>query len=406
MRLLKNKDTRRLFVELTILILIFTVLIILITIKQIESYKQATNLTVSNIISAIKKDYPNVTDEEIIKILNNKNENLKENNILQKYGIDEKSYYILSMKAQETNFVIMGSVIVIGIGIIAIFIVMRYLNKRQAKIDRLTQYIQKIANKEYTIDIEDSSEDELDSLKSELYKITVMLKETADNSVLSRKSLSDSVSDISHQLKTPLTSILTLLDNVIESENMDNETKKKFLEEISRQVKDMNFLIISLLQLSRLDAGVVEFSNSKIDITKMIEEIKSNLDIIAEIKGVDVKIHTKPECYIYGDYNWNKEAIQNIIKNGIEHSKTEVVIDISDNSVYTKIEIIDDGMGINEHDIKHIFERFYKTKNSSENGVGIGLALAKNIIEKQNAYLTVESKMGEGTKFIIKYIKN
>lgn len=406
MRLLKNKDTRRLFVELTILILIFTVLIILITIKQIESYKQATNLTVSNIISAIKKDYPNVTDEEIIKILNNKNENLKENNILQKYGIDEKSYYILSMKAQETNFVIMGSAIVIGIGIIAIFIVMRYLNKRQAKIDRLTQYIQKIANKEYTIDIEDSSEDELDSLKSELYKITVMLKETADNSVLSRKSLSDSVSDISHQLKTPLTSILTLLDNVIESENMDNETKKKFLEEISRQVKDMNFLIISLLQLSRLDAGVVEFSNSKIDITKMIKEIKSNLDIIAEIKGVDVKIHTKPECYIYGDYNWNKEAIQNIIKNGIEHSKTEVVIDISDNSVYTKIEIIDDGMGINEHDIKHIFERFYKTKNSSENGVGIGLALAKNIIEKQNAYLTVESKMGEGTKFIIKYIKN
>lgn len=232
-----------------------------------------------------------------------------------------------------------------------------------------------------------------------------MLKETAEIAVASKEALSKSVSDISHQLKTPLTSILILLDNLNESENMDNDTRKDFLREISKQIKDMNFLVIALLQLSRLDAGVVEFLNEEINLSIMINEIKNNLEIMSEVKNVELDIKGKKDVYINGDYNWNKEAIQNIVKNAIEHASSKVTIDITENDVYCKLEITDDGGGINEDDIKHIFERFYKASNSSENSIGIGLSLAKEIIEKQNGYITVESKIGMGSKFIIKYMK-
>lgn len=353
----------------------------------------------------IKKEYSNIDDEEIIHILNSKENSSNGKELLKQYGIQEDSYYIMKMESQVKNTIITNCIILVSADLLIILAFICYLKYRQIKIENLTRYIQKLSNKDYSLDIEENSEDELNSLKNELYKITVMLKETADNSVASKEALSKSVSDISHQLKTPLTSILILLDNLNESEDMDNETRKDFLKEISKQIKDMNFLVIALLQLSRLDAGVVEFSNQKINLSNMLYEIKNNLEIMAEVKNVELKLKGNQDIYIDGDYNWNKEAIQNIIKNAIEHATSKVIVDISENDVYCKIEITDDGEGISKNDVKHIFERFYKASNSSENSIGIGLALSKDIIERQNGYITVESEIGVGTKFIVKYMK-
>lgn len=405
MNLLKNKEIKKLFLIFLIIIITFTTILTISTKHQIEQNKNNVNNIIASIVGVIKSEYPNINDEEIIRILDTTEKLSEGKELLKRYGIAEVSYSVISMKKQAKDIIITNCIILVTANLLFVLTFIIYLKHRQIKIEKLTRYIQKLSNKEYSLDIEENSEDELNSLKNELYKITVMLKETADNSVASREALSASVSDISHQLKTPLTSISILLDNLNESQNMDKDTQKDFLREISKQIKDMNFLVIALLQLSRLDAGVVEFLQEKVNLSNMLYEIKNNLDIMAEIKNVELNIEGKKDVYINGDYNWNKEAIQNIIKNAIEHANSKVTVDISENDVYTKIEITDDGDGINENDIKHIFERFYKASNASQNSIGIGLSLAKDIIEKQNGYITVESKLGVGTKFIIKYMK-
>ncbi len=405
MNLLKNKETKILFLIFLIIIITFTTILTISTKKQIEQNKNSVNNVIASIVGVIKNEYPNINDEEIIHILDSTEKTSEGKELLKKYGIEKDAYSVISMKNQEKDIIITNGIILITANLLFVLTFIVYLKYRQVKIEKLTKYIQKLSNKDYSLDIEENSEGELNSLKNELYKITVMLKETAEIAVASKEALSKSVSDISHQLKTPLTSILILLDNLNESENMDNDTRKDFLREISKQIKDMNFLVIALLQLSRLDAGVVEFLNEEINLSIMINEIKNNLEIMSEVKNVELDIKGKKDVYINGDYNWNKEAIQNIVKNAIGHASSKVTIDITENDVYCKVEITDDGGGINEDDIKHIFERFYKASNSSENSIGIGLSLAKEIIEKQNGYITVESKIGIGSKFIIKYMK-
>ena len=232
-----------------------------------------------------------------------------------------------------------------------------------------------------------------------------MLKEKADDSKAQKEDVYRLLSDISHQLKTPLTSIQILLDNLNESKNMDEQTRRKFIIEITKKVESMNWLIIALLKLSKLDANAVEFKKEKIDVSNMIENVLENLSIMAEIRDIQVMFDSKDIVYIQADYNWYKEAISNILKNAIEHAKHIVTIKVTENKVYTQIEIKDDGVGINKKDMKHIFDRFYKSQNSDENSIGIGLSLSKSIVEAQNGHIYVDSKEGEYTKFITRYIK-
>ena len=135
-------------------------------------------------------------------------------------------------------------------------------------------------------------------------------------------------------------------------------------------------------------------------------DIVDELSIMAEVKNIDINVICKDDIYINADYNWNKEAIKNIVKNAIEHAKTSITITVSENKVYVEITVLDDGIGIEKNELGHIFDRFYKSKNSDENSIGIGLCLSKSIIEKQNGYISVESSKNQYTKFIIKYIKN
>ncbi len=263
-------------------------------------------------------------------------------------------------------------------------------------------------NKNYQLDIDDNSEDELSNLKNELYKITIMLKEESENSKKDKENLKISVQDISHQLKTPLTSISIMLDNIKENPNMDEKIKQKFIFEISKQIEWINWLVISMLKLSKLDANVVEFNSDKININQLMSDIIKNLEIPIEIRNQNIIINGTRENFFIGDYKWQQEAITNIIKNCIEHNKDNgnIFINHEENNLYTKISIRDEGEGISKEDLRHIFERFYKGKNSSENSVGIGLALAKSIIEKDNGMITCKSEIGNGTEFVIKYMKN
>ena len=408
MRILKNKEIKKLLIICIIIISIAFLITFIINKKQNDTYRKIINATISRIVNQIKQEYPNVDDEQIIQILNNKSNTKIKENVLKKYGLDGEESFIANIQQENKNVLIENLCIFCLTSGVIIFVFYLYLRKRQSEIDKLTEYVEGILNKRYDLAIDENSEDELNSLKNELYKITVMLKEEARNSTMQKEALAASLSDISHQLKTPLTSVLILLDNLSQSENMSKETREKFITEITRQIKGMNWLVISLLKLSRLDAGVVEFTSTKINANQLVEECLLSLEILAEIKNVSFCVQNKiAETFFYGDYNWNKEAIQNIIKNAVEHTKenTTITINIEENDVYTSISIKDNGDGISKKDLKHIFERFYKSESSSETSYGIGLSLSKSIIEKQNGYIEVETEEGKGTTFNVKYIK-
>ena len=297
--------------------------------------------------------------------------------------------------------------IIVLFSILWMTIIVLYLRKRDKKIKQITNYINQIKNKKYDLNIEENTEDELSNLKNELYKITIMLKEESEISKKDKENLKMSVEDISHQLKTPLTSITIMLDNLKDNPNMEENTKQKFIFEISKQVEWINWLVISMLKLSKLDANVVQFYDEKINLNKFIGEIIKNLEIPIEVKNQKIIIDGNENVSFIGDYKWQQEAITNIIKNCIEHNANNgtIYINYEENSLFTKITIRDEGEGIPKEDLKHIFERFYRGKNSSENSVGIGLALAKNIIEKNNGMINCKSELDKGTEFVIKYMK-
>ena len=393
------------------IILILILLIIAVGVNSVilnNSYNlqiQAYNESVYELIGVIKENYPDISDEEIISMLNGKDNNTyleigKE--LAQKYGITENDSAIVKLEETQNNTIIYSSA-VIGIlilAIIVIWLVNRMIQKR--KIDGITKYIREINNRNYELKIKENAEDELSNLRNELYKITIMLKEEAENSKKDKKFLAKSLSDISHQIKTPLTSITIMLDEIKDNENMDEETRQRFIFEISRQVEQISFLTIALLKLSKLDSGTVEFEKSKYRLDELVQNAIKNLEIPLEIKNQEV-ISSLKEAYIIGDYKWTLEAITNIIKNCIEHTKEnkKIYVEIRETNVYTELIIRDEGEGIEEKDLKHIFDRFYKGKNSSENSFGIGLSLSKSILEKQNASITCASRLNEGTTFKI-----
>ena len=387
-----------------------------------HKYKNIENTYIRCIMENVINQYPDLDMEEIAIILNKSYSELESSttseefdSILRKNGITDNTFYIKDMSdIRNVNIIVSTSIIgVMSVLFIICFYI--YLRRRKNAIVQLQDYMDKISRGNYELEINDNSEDELSSLKNSLYKIMVYMKEQADSARIKKVMLAQSVSDISHQLKTPLTSTQILLDNLNDNPDMEYATRKKFIYEALNQVNGMSWMIVSMLKLSRIDAGVVEFNNENISINKIIEEAVGNLEVIAEIKNVNIEKYidnhnenklNKSDIYINGDYNWNREALQNIIKNAIEHSndKGTVKINITDNDVYTAVYITNRGDKLSDQRQKQIFERYYSEAKYEDNSMGIGLPLAKAVIEKQGGYISVESD-DEETVFIVKYIK-
>lgn len=387
-----------------------------------HKYKNMENTYIRCIMENVINQYPDLDMEEIAIILNKYYSELESSttseefdSILRKNGITDNTFYIKDMSDIRNVNIIVSTSIIGVMSVLFIICFCMYLRRRKKDIFELQDYMDKISRGNYELEINDNSEDELSSLKNSLYKIMVYMKEQADSARIKKVMLAQSVSDISHQLKTPLTSTQVLLDNLNDNPDMDYSTRKKFIYEALNQVNGMSWMIVSMLKLSRIDAGVVEFNNENISINKIIEEAVGNLEVIAEIKNVNIEKNidnrnedelNKSDIYIKGDYNWNREALQNIIKNAIEHSndKGTVKINITDNDVYTAVYITNRGEKLSDKQQKQIFERYYSEAKYEDNSMGIGLPLAKAVIEKQGGYISVESD-DEETVFIVKYIK-
>ena len=391
---------------ISLLISILFIILIFIGLNKLEYnfYRKEFNKKINNIVNEVVDKYPDVNKEDVINILNSDDDN---EDILNEYGIYLEKDNIL--KKNEYYYHMFNILDIIFILIVILLFVIVILNndlKRNKSIKDITNLIEEINKKNYKLDIDNNSESDLSILKNEIYKTTIMLKSEAENSLNDKKNLKISLEDISHQLKTPLTSILIMLDNILDDPDMDNKVREDFIRDIKREVVNINFLVQNILKLSKMDANAIKFINREFYLLDMVNESIRNISVLSDLKNVKINVNGDKNIKFKCDDKWNVEAITNILKNCLEYSNNDSKIDInmSENNVYVELSIRDYGCGISKKDIKHIFERFYKGSNSSNESVGIGLALAKSIVEKSNGTISVESSK-EGSKFILKYYK-
>lgn len=396
---MKNKKK---YSKLIIFTLITFGIIILLNVMLYYQVNKNYNNKIVNIISTIKEKYPEIKDDEIFDIIKN---NVK-TNTFNRYSFDLDG--ILLIKENKTIFVsyfIILLFIYLIICLVYLTIIINNDKRKEKEINEVIKIIEEINNKNYSFKMKDINEEDLSLLKNEIYKTTIMLNEISEISKKDKKELEESLEDISHQLKTPLTSILIMIDTLLDDEDMDQNTREDFLRNMKREVMNINFLVKSILKLSRLDTNTVKFISKKESVKEIINEAILNVSLLSDLKNVKIETNLS-DSLITCDYKWQIEALTNILKNSIEHSyeNNKVLIDSSENNAYVKITIKDFGSGIAKEDINHIFERFYKGKDSDYDSIGIGLALSKSIIEKQNGKISVESS-DDGTTFTIKYFK-
>ena len=401
---MKNKEKLKKFL---IILSLYTIFIIILTYGinkyEYQVYKDNFDTKITSIILKIKEDYPNITDEELYNILKSSK---KDGKVLEQYSltIDNKSL-LKENDNKYQQFLVTNITIFFISTILLIFLFLRFNAKKDREINKITKCLEEINKRNYKIDIEEMSEDELSILKNELYKVTIKLKEDAENSKQAKKDLKDTLADISHQLKTPITSILIILDNIIDNPDMDKNTREDFIRDIKRELLNMNFLALNLLKLSKLDSNTVHFIKKEVSLDEIVTSSIKNIAPLCDLKNITITKNLEPSIKINCDLNWQVEAITNILKNCVEHSKENSKIDITTatNKVNHSIKIRDYGTGISEKDLPHIFERFYKGASSSSNSIGIGLSLAKKIIESNNGIINVETGP-DGTTFTIKYL--
>lgn len=277
---------------------------------------------------------------------------------------------------------------------------------RYREIEKLSGYLRQISGGNYSLDVRDNHEGELSILKNDIYKVTIMLSEQGSLLQKDKLQLTNAISDISHQLKTPLTSMMMMAD-LLGDAKLPAAKRMEFTRNIRIQLERIEWLVSSLLKLSKIDAGTVLFRKDKIAVNKLIQKALDPVLIPMDIKEQTVSINGEDNVSFFGDFNWTAEAVLNILKNCVEHTPEGGVITISfsENALFTEIVIADNGKGIPKEDLPYIFKRFYKGKNASEESVGIGLAMAHSIMTSQNADILVKSKPKEGTRFRIKFYK-
>ncbi len=401
---MKNKINKKTLIFIIITTVISVSFFSFILNYQYRSYTKNYNESINSIIYEITLKYPDINEYDLIEVLDS---NKNSDDILSKYGINDKNSSIIENDKLFKKYIIIDLlVLVVIILVIYLFFIINKF-KRTKKINKIIELISKINRRNFAIDIEDYTEDELSALKQEIYKTSLMLRSEADNSLKDKLNLKDSLSDISHQLKTPLTSITIMIDNILDNEEIDSKTRRKFLINIKREIININFLVQNLLKISKFDANVIKFNKEEVFIKDIVNEAIKKVSALSELKGISIKVSGDKNATINCDFMWEVEAISNIIKNSIEHINSDgfVEINYTKNKVYSRILIRDNGIGIDSDDLPYIFDRFYKGKNTSRDSVGIGLALSKSIIEKDNGSVSVKSTPNIGTIFTIKFFE-
>jgi signal transduction histidine kinase len=276
-----------------------------------------------------------------------------------------------------------------------------YTLRRYRDIARLSSYLQKLSHGEKALDVRDNEEGELSILKNEIYKVTVSLTDHADELAKEKKELAGALADISHQLKTPLTAMGVMAD-LLDGDELSAETRREFIGKLRFSLNRMEWLVLALLKLARLDAGAVNLKREPITLSALVERALLPLSIPIELREQTLSISGQ-DANVICDPDWTSEAVGNILKNAVENTPEGGRIEIiyGSNPLYSFISIHDGGSGIDKADMPHLFKRFYQGRNAGRDSVGIGLSMSLAIMRKQNG--DVEASNDNGGVFTLKF---
>ncbi|MEG0981095.1 MAG: HAMP domain-containing sensor histidine kinase [Erysipelotrichaceae bacterium] len=366
--------------------------------KEIQKQDQQMN---ASLLQLLEKENPEIK-AQVLTIMQGKDTS-KNSEILKQYGMDETLNR--ERKSQYQQMMITNIMITLLFITFVLLCTYFYQRKQNQKILNMDQYLRRILACDYDLDLLGNSEGVLSILSNDIYKVTVMLKE--NNLILQedKEKLGNDLADISHQLKTPLTSMSMMCD-LLSQETLSDEQRIKFLKNIRSQLQRIEWLVTSLLKMSKLQIGTVHFLKESIQAKDLLHKASESVLLVMDLKNQSF-IMDGDEALLHVDINWSSEALLNIIKNCVEHTQDGGVIhaQVMDTAMYTQIKIFDNGSGIDQVDLPHIFERFYRGKNSSSDSVGIGLAMSYEIITSQQGTLWAESKLKQGTTFTIRFFK-
>lgn len=351
--------------------------------------------TLQDVVMAAIKESWSLGQDEVSK---QESMNLTGRHLLSRYGYEAKQLE----KAYGKIGIVHVFPILLTIGIASIVIVLQqhYYKKR---INELTHYLECV-NREDEKVLLIKEEDDFSILEDAIYKTVNTLYESRKQALKDKQMLKDHLSDIAHQLKTPLTS-MTIMSDLLAEEAKDEE-ERSCITQIQKQLTHLTDLINALLIFSKLDAQVIEMKQEKISVYILLLRVMEMIEPITSAKQQRfiLKGEKAEKIYFIGDLKWSMEALYNLIKNASEHAPigSQITLSYEKNPLFTQMQIEDEGEGFNEEDIPHLFERFYKGKNASKGSIGIGLALARNLIAKQNGVIEAENRREGGARFTIK----
>ncbi len=253
-------------------------------------------------------------------------------------------------------------------------------------------------------------------LYTNFYKMVTVLRESQLKTREEKEFLKETISDISHQLKTPLASLNVFLDLLYEDKIPDETKKKEVLGEAKKQLGRMEWMVLAMLKLARIEAGSVQFEMKMCDAENIVKTAMEGVNYLVDKRGQKIVLEIQGrrqeaasgEMQILCDGEWLTEAIINLLKNASDYSGegTTITIMLEEHELFTKIHVKDEGVGIPEEALPHIFKRFYRVDNSVNPGsVGIGLALSKSIVEGMNGKIHVKSEVGKFTCFTVTFLK-
>lgn len=367
----------------------------LITFLLVHCYSRIQFQLLGNFCEEVIEKYPD-SKQTILEVLKSKKEHFvigADENILSSFGYQQSDFCDIN-----------GQIFIIAIagflaGSVLFLCAFLYWEKKTAaRIKALTGYLEK-ANAGGQGLLLDISEDEFSRLQDEIYKTITTLYQTRDNALKEKSNYADNLFNIAHQLKTPITAISLSVQMMRECPSSD------YSEQIRRQLNRLTHLEEALLLLSRIDAGTLVMKQTTVDVFTLLTLASDNLQELFMQRGISIDVPEASGIHIFADLDWTMEAIMNLMKNCMEHTKTGTTVHCSyeKNPLYVQIRIWDEGHGFVKEELPHLFERFYRGKNSDVSGIGIGLSLSKAIIEMQNGIIRAFNLHKSGACFEIRF---
>lgn len=310
----------------------------------------------------------------------------------------------------EWNWKILGVLgIVLVFAMIAYSVLYRMLDRVYTDVEHVSQIMTDMMEKGMDPPTEDYREGTVGILYSNFYKMVYALRESKNREQEEKLFLRDIISDISHQLKTPLASLTVFVDLLLEDKIEDPERKKQILREAQNQLSRMEWMVLSMLKLARIEAGAIQFEKQEARLLPLLSEAGESVQYLITSRQQKLVVDCSEDIRLLCDRDWLVEAVINLLKNASDYSESgdEIRVEVEQTTVYTRIYVKDEGVGIAEEEIPHIFERFYRVHQEvNPNSVGIGLSLTKSIIEGMEGTIRVKSESGEYTWFMITFLQS